>query len=200
MTYMTISKQIIQERLHLDTNGTATTITWAKTVGGGTFVDGGASVDTATYTYVGGDNGAATFTITDTTAEIIDVDVSGGGKFDDDTEGNLVVSAAAHDHFLIAHDSSAIAGAADNITITAKDTYQNTITGYTGTITVDTNGTATTITWTKITGGGSFVDGGASVDTATYTYVGGDNGVCVLAINDTTTETLDISVSGSGKI
>jgi len=183
----------------LDTNGTATAITWGLTTGNGTFNDGGAPVDTATYTYAGSDNGVAVFTITDTKAESMDIDISGGGKLDDDSEGNLVVSATAHDHFTITHDSSATAGTADNITITTKDTYENTITNYTGMITVDTTGAPTTITWFKVTGGGTFNDGGASVDTATYTYTGTDNGVVTLSINDTTAETINISASGNGK-
>jgi len=184
----------------IDTNGTATTITWAKVTGGGTFTDGGASVDTATYTFDVSDNGSASFSVLDTTAETLDISVTGDSKSDDNTEGNLVVAPAAIDYFIVAHDNAANAGIAENVTITAKDQYANTKTDYTGNITVDTNGTANTITWVLITGAGTFSDGGASVDTATYTYNASDNGVVTLSINDTKTETINISVSGDSKV
>ena len=183
----------------IDSNGTANAITWALSSGYGTFLDGGASVDTATYTFVSVDNGVATFTITDTNAETIDIDVSGSGKFDDDMEGNLVVSAGGLFDFLISHDGDAYAGTAENIIIYAKDTNGNTLTDYTGQITIDTNGTADTITWANVDGSGTFAEGGASVDTATYTYVSGDNGAVTLSVNDTTTEAINISVSGDSK-
>ena len=183
----------------VDTNGTETAISWAKVTGSGTFSDGGSSVDTAAYTYVTGDNGQCTLSITDTKVETINISVSGGGKTDDDTEGNLVISPASIDHFVITHDGSAVAGAADNVTIKAEDAYGNIKTDYTGTITVDTNGTETAISWAKVTGSGTFSDGGSSVDTAAYTYVTGDNGQCTLSITDTKAETINISVLGDGK-
>ncbi|MFH1459663.1 MAG: PQQ-binding-like beta-propeller repeat protein [Candidatus Omnitrophota bacterium] len=186
-------------QITVDTNGTATAITWAKQTGSGSFAEGGPSVDTATYTFVSGDNGQCVLTITDNKVETINISVSGSGKSDDNTEGNLIIGPGTIDHFVISHDSSAVAGIADNVTIIAYDAYNNIKTNYTGQITLDTNGTAATITWAKVTGAGVFVDGGASVDTATYTYVAGDNGQCVLSINDTTAETLNISVAGDGK-
>jgi len=183
----------------LDTDGTASAITWALSSGQGSFVDGGAGVDTATYTYVSGDSGTAAFTITDTAAETIDIDVSGSGKFDDDSEGNLVVTAGGLHHFLIAHDGTAEAGTPEDIAIYAKDISNNTLADYEGQITVDTNGSADKITWANSSGGGAFADGGASVDTATYTYVLGDSGVVTLTLSDTKTETINISVAGDGK-
>ena len=52
-------------------------------------------MDTATYTYVGGDSGVVTLTITDTTAETINISAADNGNSDDDTEGTLVVAPAA---------------------------------------------------------------------------------------------------------
>ncbi|MCP4650974.1 MAG: PQQ-binding-like beta-propeller repeat protein [PVC group bacterium] len=186
-------------QITLDTNGTQAAISWALSSGVGTFNDGGASVDTATYTFVSADNGTATFMITDTKAETIDVNVSGSGKFDDDSEGTLVVSPAVLNDFKISHDAQAIAGTSENITIYAKDSYGNTKTDYTGQIIVDTNGTETTITWALVTGNGTFNDDGASVDTADYTFDANDNGEVILSINDTTAEVINISVSGNSK-
>lgn len=183
----------------LDTNGTASAITWTKASGSGVFVDGGSSVDTAIYTFDGADNGTATFTITDTSAESLNIAVTGGGKTDDNSEGLLIVSPAGIDHFVLAHDGAATAGITDNVSITVKDAYNNTITNYSGTITLDTNGTPTSITWAKQSGNGTFIDGGVGVDTANYTYVSGDNGVVVLTINNTKAEMLNIAVTGSGK-
>ena len=184
----------------VDTNGTATTITWGLDTGNGTFNDDGGSVDTATYQFVGSDNGVVILTLTDTTQETINISASGSGQTDDDTEGVLVINPAGIDHFVISHDNAAVAGVAENVTITAKDANETTVTGYTGTITVDTTGTAGTIEWALDTGSGTFNDDGAAVDTATYTFVGGDNGVVVLDITDTTKETLNISVSGDSKV
>ncbi|MBU1087073.1 MAG: PQQ-binding-like beta-propeller repeat protein [Candidatus Omnitrophica bacterium] len=184
----------------LDTNGTATSITWTKIAGIGVFNDGGDLLDSATYAFLSADNGTAGFTINDTVAESIDIDISGSGKFDDDTEGNLVVVPAGLDHFNILHDGSATAGIAENITITARDIYDNNQDDYAGSIIVDTNGTDTTITWANVSGGGIFNDNGASVDTAVYTYDPTDNGIVTLSVNDTKAETILISVSGSGKL
>ena len=185
--------------INIDTTGTSGTITWAKVTGSGAFIDGGAGVDTAIYTYSAADNGIVILSITDTTAETLNISVSGSGKSDDNTESNLVVNPSALHHFVIVHDNSAEAGVAEEMSITAKDTYGNTITNYTGTITVDTNGTATAISWGLALGNGTFVDGGAGVDTAAYTYHSSDSGVVILRIIDTQVETINISVSGGGK-
>ncbi|MFH1062908.1 MAG: DUF2341 domain-containing protein [Candidatus Omnitrophota bacterium] len=186
-------------QIDLDTTGTATTISWAKITGNGSFSDGGALADTATYSYVASDNGTCVLSITDTIVESLNISVSGAGKSDDDKEGTLTVGPGAIDYFSINHDGSAVAGIADNITIVAYDSYGNIKTNYTGQISMDTNGTAGTITWAKATGLGTFVDGGASVDTATYTFLAADNGQCILKITDTTAESLNISVTGDGK-
>ena len=161
-------------------------ITWSLTTGGGTFVDGGASVDTATYTYINADNGVAVFGITANAAESLNISTTAGANTDNDTEGNLVVAPAGLDHFVIAHDNAASAGVAENITVTAKDAFENTVSNYTGTITLDTDGTATTIEWGLFTGFGTFLDGGGGVDTATYTYSSSDNSVAVFRKNVTT--------------
>ncbi|RLJ06566.1 MAG: hypothetical protein DRP16_05000, partial [Candidatus Aenigmatarchaeota archaeon] len=185
--------------ISLDTNGTATTISWALVSGSGSFTDGGPSSDTATYTFSSSDNGSATFSITDNKAETLNISVSGDGKTDDDSEGNLVVSPASLDHFTISHDGSASAGVSDNVTVTAKDAYGNTVSNYTGTITLDTNGDANSISWSLVTGFGTFSDGGAGTDTATYTFSTSDNSTATFSITDTKAETLNISVSGDGK-
>ncbi|MBU1044156.1 MAG: DUF2341 domain-containing protein [Candidatus Omnitrophica bacterium] len=186
-------------QINLDTTGTATTVTWAKISGNGSFSDGGALVDTATYSYVAGDSGTCVLSITDTKVESLNISVAGGGKTDDDKEGLLTIGAGAIDHFTISHDGIAVAGVADNVTITAYDAYGNIKTNYTGQITLDTNGTATTITWAKAAGLGTFIEGGAAVDTATYTFLAADNGQCILKITDTKSESLNISVIGDGK-
>jgi len=183
----------------LDTDGTASAIAWALSSGYGAFTDGGASVDTAAYTFVVGDNGLVQLTITDTKAESLDIDVSGSGKFDTDGEGNLVVGPDVLYDFAIVHDGEATAGVPDTVTVTARDFYDNTQTAYGGTIAVDTDGSADTIAWALSSGYGAFTDGGASVDTADYTFDAQDFGVVQLTVSDTTAESLDISVSGDGK-
>ena len=111
-----------------------------------------------------------------------------------DTDDTFTIDTAV-DHFVISHDGSAIVDGAEAITITAKNSTNVTVLDYTGQITVSTLGETGEIAWSVQTGGGSFADGGGGVDSATYTYAGGDSGVVVLNITDTKADTLDIVVT-----
>ncbi|RLJ07139.1 MAG: hypothetical protein DRP16_04040, partial [Candidatus Aenigmatarchaeota archaeon] len=183
----------------LDTNGDPDSISWSLQSGRGIFSDGGGGSDTAIYTFNINDNGQASFSFTDTKKETVDIDCYDGSIYDDDTEANMVISPAGLDHFVVSHDGSAVAGVAETVSVAAYDAYDNLKDDYTGQITLDTNGTATTISWSLVSGSGTFTDGGASSDTATYTFDSADNGSATFSITDTTQETIDIDVSGSGK-
>ena len=80
------------------------------------------------------------------------------------TSGPVVVGAAALAHLVVNSTSSATAGTAFGVTVTAQDTYGNTSTGYTGTVhftTTDGNGSA--------------------IVPANYTFQAGDAGVHVFS-------------------
>src|SRR5262249_38230597 len=80
-------------------------------------------------------NGPGTFSVTLTTAgsktvtatDTVTSSITG-------TSNAIVVSAAAANHFAVSAPSGASTGAAFNFTVTAKDQFNNTATGYTGTV------------------------------------------------------------------
>src|SRR5207244_360055 len=132
---------------------------------GVTFVTAGSQSVTATDTATGSITGSATVTVT----------------------------AAAATHLTVSAPASATAGNAFNITVTALDAFNNTATGYTG-----------TVHFTKSDAGS-----GSSVP-ANYTFVAGDNGVhtfangviFVTAGNQsvTATDTVTSSITGSATV
>ena len=80
-------------------------------------------------------NGVGTFAVTLKTAGsqiIIATDVTTNTSAG--TTNPISVSAAAATHFAISGPTSAVAGAAINLTVTAEDQFSNTATGYTGTV------------------------------------------------------------------
>lgn len=90
-------------------------------------------------------------------------------------------------NFAISTSSSGTYCLAQNVSVTAQDSGGATVTGYTGTITLNAASTGCVSgtscgTWTLVSGGGSF-SGGTQTGTATYTYVAGDMGVATFAFN-----------------
>ena len=114
----------------------------------------------ADYTFVGGDNGSHVFsatlvtsgTQTITATDTVTSSITG-------TSNSIVVGPAAATHFAVSAPANATAGQSFNFTVTAQDQFNNTATGYSG-----------TVTFTKSDSGG-----GSSVP-ANYTFVAGDNG------------------------
>jgi hypothetical protein len=105
------------------------------------------------------------------------------------TSSPIAVGAAALTHFSVSTQSTATAGSAFSVTVTAQDAFNNTVTGYTGTVHFTTT------------------DGGSGVAVpAGYTFVSGDNGVhtftngvtLVTAGNQTVTATDTVTSSISG--
>ena len=78
------------------------------------------------------------------------------------------------DHFLIAHDNNGIHCANEPVTVTARNADNSATTGYTGTITLNTQ--TGKGTWSLATGAGSLSDATANDGLATYTFAAGDNG------------------------
>jgi hypothetical protein len=120
--------------------------------------DGGATLP-VDYTFVGGGNGVHTFTneVTLVTAGTQTVDVNDTVATSATGSADVDVSAAALDHFDVSAPGTTTAGDPFSVTVTAQDAFDNTITGYAGTVHVASS------------------DGGATLP-SDYTFVGGDNG------------------------
>ena len=152
--------------------------------------DSGASASVpVNYTFVAGDSGVHTFTggvklVTVGTQTVTATDTVSGSITG--TSGNIVVSPAAATHFTVTAPGTATAGVAISSTVTALDQFNNTATGYTGTIHFTTS------------------DSGASTALpANYTFVSGDSGVhtfanaVTLVTSGTQTVTATDTVSGT---
>jgi MSHA biogenesis protein MshQ len=86
------------------------------------------------------------------------------------------------DYFTIDHDNSGINCLAEPVSVTARNADATITTGYTGTITLDTQPLSTTGTWELVTGAGVFVDATANDGEATYTFDATDNGVAAFTL------------------
>jgi MSHA biogenesis protein MshQ len=82
--------------------------------------------------------------------------------------------------------------ASKNITITARDAGNVTLTGYTGTVSISTS--AGHGNWSVVTANGTFTPGASDSGAATYTFVTSDNGVITLALSDTHADDTTVSV------
>jgi hypothetical protein len=91
----------------------------------------------ADYTFTSADQGVHTFTATLKTAgtqSLTATDKATAGVFG--TQAGIMVNPAAAANFLVAGFPTApLAGVAGTLTVTARDAYGNTATGYTGTVT-----------------------------------------------------------------
>ncbi|OYV95733.1 MAG: hypothetical protein B7Z73_02000, partial [Planctomycetia bacterium 21-64-5] len=124
----------------------------------------GQAVLPSNYTFVGGDAGVHNFSVTLKTAgnqSVTATDTATGSIAG--TSGTVVVSPAAAAILTVSAPANATAGSAFNVTLTAKDAYGNTATGYTGTVTFTSTD-------------------GAAVLPSNYTFVGGDAGVHTFSV------------------
>jgi hypothetical protein len=139
--------------------------------------------DSGVHTFSGGATlihaGSQTITATDTTTSSI----TGSAA--------VTVTAAAADHLMVSAPASATAGTPFDVVVTVQDAYNNTATGYTGTVTFLSS------------------DPGATLP-ADYTFVASDNGVHTFAAGATlihagsqtitATDTTMSSVTGVGTV
>src|SRR5207245_8327020 len=95
--------------------------------------------------------GNQTITATDTTSSTIT-----------GTSNSILVSAAAASHFAVSAPASAAAGSAISFTVTAQDSFNNTATGYTGTVHFSSSDPK-------------------AILPANYTFTGGDAGIHVFS-------------------
>jgi hypothetical protein len=112
------------------------------------------------YTFVGGDNGTHTFTngVTLKTAGTRSVTATATVGGYTGSQSSITVNAASISKLSVSGITTpTTAGTARTVTVTAQDTYDNTVTSYTGTIAFTSS------------------DGQATLP-SNYTFVGGDNG------------------------
>jgi hypothetical protein len=98
----------------------------------------------ADYTFTAADAGMHTFTATLKTAGTQSLTVADKLRLANSigTQSGIVVEPAALDHFVVAgFPPMTIAGVAHDFTVTAKDLYGNTVTGYVGTVHLSSNDT-----------------------------------------------------------
>src|SRR5207244_2225210 len=114
----------------------------------------------ANYTFSGGDAGVHTFTATLNTVgtqSITATDTVTGTITG--SQGSIIVNPTTASSLTVSSFTSpSIAGASHTFTVTAKDAYNNTATGYTGTVTFSSSDSQVVLP-------------------SNYTFIGGDNGV-----------------------
>jgi large repetitive protein len=123
---------------------------------------GTGSVVPSDYTFVTGDHGVHTFTsgVTFVTSGAQTVTATDTVSSANGTSGNVTVNAGAATYLAVSAPANGAAGVPFNFSVTALDAYNNTATGYTGTV--------------HFTGG----DPAATLP-ADYSFVGGDAGIHV---------------------
>ena len=94
-------------------------------------------------------------------------------------------------HFTISHDTNALAGVWERITITAMNSNNTSVWSNLGGITVDVAGALGTISWSNAGNCGNFTDLGSSFF---YEFQDCGNGVLVFYIKDNTVDTVNIEV------
>ena len=137
------------------------------------------------YTFVGGDAGAHTFSVTLTTIGAQSVTATDTVTASITGSANTTVGALPATHFNVAAPANVTAGVAFNVTVTALDASNTTVTGYTGTA--------------------HFTSSSAGTLPSDYTFAGGDAGAHAFSVTLTTTgaqsvtatDTVTASIAGS---
>jgi beta-lactamase superfamily II metal-dependent hydrolase len=137
------------------------------------------------YTFVGGDSGAHTFSVTLTSNGSQTITATDTVTASITGTANTSVLAAPATHFTVSAPANVTAGVAFNVTVTALDASNATVTGYTGTV--------------------HFTSSSAGTLPADYTFVGGDNGAHTFSVtltstgaqSVTATDTVTASITGT---
>ncbi len=156
---------------------------------------GGGVALPADYTFTAGDNGVHTFTngVTLVTAGAQTLTATDTGNGTISGAANVTVLAGAATHLVVTAPATTLPNAAFGVTVAAKDAFNNTTTGYTGTVHFTKTDSA----------------GGSAVP-ADYTFVAGDNGVHTFtngvtlvtggSQTVTATDTVNGAVTGSANV
>src|SRR5205085_460201 len=116
------------------------------------------------------------------------------------TSSSITVNAAAATHLTVSAPATAVAGTSFNFSVTALDTFNNTATGYGGTVHFTSNDLAATLPANSTLTGGAgtfnpaFIFAGARTITATDTVTGSISGTTAsITVNPGPTSSLQIS-------
>ena len=152
---------------------------------------GAGSVLPADYTFTAGDSGVRVFTngvtfVTLGSQTVTATDTVTGSI--NGTSANVAVTAGAATHFTVSAPATAQGGTAVSVTVTAKDQFNNTATGYTGTVHFTSSDGAATLPGNYI-----FLAGDSGVHTFTnaVTFATGGNQTV------TATDTGNASINGT---
>ncbi len=163
----------------------------------GSFNNGIANDGQAGYTFDPDDDGVAEFTFTSTTAGSYAFDVIAPSWVLEDYAGPLVLEGC---EFRISHDAASGVCAVEPISISVVgSTSGNTITDYTGTITLSTS--VARGNWTKTStaadANGTLANLTANDGIATYGFLLADAGTIILDFRDTTAGTVNFNISAT---
>jgi DNA/RNA endonuclease G (NUC1) len=143
------------------------------------FTSSSAGTFPADYTFSGGDSGTKTFSVTLTTTGSRSVTATDTGNGSINGSTNTIVTAAPATHFSVTAPSGVTTGLPFNVTVTALDASNATVTGYTGTV--------------------HFTSSSAGTLPADYTFTGGDAGAHTFSVTLTTLGLQSIN-AGDGSI
>ena len=109
----------------------------------------------------------------------------------------LTRSCSLIDHFAInVGAASASTCTPKNISITAQDALNNTVTSYTGTVSLSTS--TNHGDWSKVSANGALTAGAADSGAASYSFAVADTGVITLGLSDTHGDDLTVRAQDSG--
>ena len=154
------------------------------------FTSSSAGTLPADYTFVSGDNGTHVFsvTLTSTGAQTITATDTVNASINGTANVNVDAAPQVATHFSVTAPANVTAGVAFNVTVTALDASNATVTGYTGTV--------------------HFTSSSAGTLPADYTFVSGDNGTHVFSVTltetgvqtVTATDTVTTSINGTASV
>jgi CSLREA domain-containing protein len=140
--------------------------------------DSQAALAPASYTFTAGDAGVHTFSATLKTAGTQSITASDAANSLSASRSGIVVTPAAASSLVVSgYPTPTTAGVAHAFTVTAKDPFGNTATGYTGTVTLGSS------------------DSQAALAPASYTFTAGDAGVHTFSGTLNTAGTQSITAS-----
>jgi len=139
------------------------------------FTSSSAGTLPADYTFVGGDNGTHTFSVTLTSTGAQSITATDGSITG---SANTTVAPPPATHFSVAAPANTTSGTPFNVTVTALDASNAVVTSYTGTV--------------------HFTSSSAGSLPADYTFVGGDNGTHTFSVTLTSTGAQSITATDGG--
>lgn len=166
--------------------------TWTNNTGGGTVTDPVSGDGSATYNFVGGDNGVVNLFFTDNFNETVNINVTDGTTSASNPAFDPNLTVATCTFRITMPDGSMTACESQNITITIYNSLAAVATAYTGTVNISTS--TTHGSWALQAGSGVLTDLTPGDGVATYAFNPGDLGAVTLNFTDTNVETVSVNL------